>query len=64
MHKFKKYIANICKHCDCLQNYNYIVYDPNEIWAELIHNKTIEKYFLENINLKEAFIPYKELNII
>ena len=60
----EQYVANICEHCSCLQGHNYVVEDPHEIWGDLIHDKTMEKYLYDNINLNGIFIPYKELNIL
>ena len=60
----EEYVANICEHCGCLQGHNYVVDDPHEIWEDLYHEKTMEKYLYDNINVKGTFIPYKELNII
>ena len=60
----EEYVANVCEHCGCLQGYNYVVEDPHEIWGELIHEKTMEKYLFDNINIKGTFIPYAELDIL
>ena len=56
--------VNICENCGRVQGHNYVINDPHEIWAELMHEKTMEKYLIDNIKVNGMFIPYKELNIL
>ena len=54
-------IANSCQKCGALQGYYHVVTDPHEIWNDLAHNHTMDKYCIENIkadNFDEAFINY------
>jgi hypothetical protein len=47
-----RYIANVCEHCGSLQGRNYVVDDPHEIFGDLFHDRTMEKYLVENIKVE------------
>ena len=60
----EEHAVNIYENCGCVQGHNYVINDPHEIWTELMHEKTMEKHLIDNINVNGMFIPYKELNIV
>lgn len=47
------YIANTCEHCGALQGRNYVVDDPHEIFQELFHDHSMEKYLHQTITVNE-----------
>lgn len=57
-------ISNVCENCGCLQGHNYVVDDPHEIWSDLLFDRSMEKYLIDNIKFDDVFIPYKDLNRI
>ncbi len=55
-------ISNVCEHCGCLQGRNYVVDDPHEIMNDLLFERSMDKYLIDNIKFDDVFIPYAELN--
>lgn len=45
--------SNYCIHCDAIQGKNYVVIDPHEIYGELFHEHTMNKFFYVNININK-----------
>lgn len=54
-----KYVANGCVHCNALQGRHYIVDDPHEIFVDLWHDRTMDKYLYKTIRLDdiEELVP-------
>lgn len=46
-----KYVANGCVHCDALQGRYYIVDDPHEIFVDLWHDRTMDKYLYKTFRV-------------
>ncbi|MDR5591126.1 topoisomerase DNA-binding C4 zinc finger domain-containing protein [Christiangramia sp. SM2212] len=53
------YTANTCQHCGRLQGKNYVVDDPHEIFTELFHEKSMNKFFHSRITVKETDIELR-----
>jgi len=47
------YVANTCNHCGALQGRNYVVDDPPEIFQELFHDHSMEKYLFHTFPVTE-----------
>ncbi len=58
------YMANTCVHCHATQGRNYVVDDPHEIFLELYHDHTLEKFLIERVKVDNPRESMPELKTI
>ena len=59
----ESYVANTCEYCKALQGRNYVVDDPHEIMNELMFERDMSKYWVENIPCEKTGITLNEIKV-